>query len=42
MTTCKQNKIIEKLKSNLCIFVCKDQNYDYVDYQQKKEQDNFD
>jgi hypothetical protein len=41
MTTSKQTKVIEKLKSNLCIFVCKDQNYDYVDYQQQKE-DNLD
>jgi hypothetical protein len=42
MTTSKQTKVIEKLKSNLCFFVCKDQNYvDYVDYQQQKE-DNLD
>jgi hypothetical protein len=45
MTSSKQNKVIEKIKSNLCIFVCKDQNYDNVQ-QQKEEQikvnDNLD
>ena len=43
----KQQNFIKKVKSNLCVFVCKDPNYEYITYnntpqqQLPKEQDNF-